>query len=907
MGFILGKRALREFRSHAGRYMSLIFMTALAMYIVVSLLSAVETVIQGSAVREEASRTEDGEFSSLLPLTEAEQNRLERAGVEIEKKYSIDIVLSGGTTLRVMKNREKINLIDLDEGRPASDESELVLEKRYCEENHIAIGDPINISGIRYSVVGIGSVPDYDMPLDKLSDTAAQSDDFGLAFMTDAGYEALRSKGAGTEEYTYAYLRKASVPDEDIKSILKTYKVDPETVEDKAFQDYWEENGASLQDFFEGTYELRDASAELADGLSEMEKNNRLLYDAADRIFQYHLAQASGTLSEKGLAATLTEDNYQDVLEKIRQEIGAPISLAVGGLLDDLRSVQSFRDDIGKYTDSEAEAADGATELADGAAELADGASELEDKLDFRPGKMVSFLTKDENIRIHAAADDIVTKRMLGLAAGVVGMALIAYIISVFIVHQIQSESAMIGTLYALGVSKSEIMRHYMILPVVTALAGGVLGCVAGFSPFGTDFQLQSIYSYFSVPLFEKVIPVYIVLYAVLMPPLAAAAVNAFVIRRNLSATALSLMRNEQKVGRLKEVTFRKDLGFIRTFRRKQLLKERRSVATVVFGIFLSVMILMLGIDTWVYCTNVKRDAERGTPFRNMYILKYPVSESPENAGAYYMKQLKREKDGFELEITVVGMPRGKDRYFSGKPKEGLSRIVISEAVRQRYGLKVGDRWVLTDDTDDRDYAFTVTGVNDHVGSLMVFMDIESARELFGAADDEINLILSDTEPDIDTGRVYSVTTYENITNAAGVYLDQMIPTVYMLITVSIVIFCAVMYLMLNVMIDRASFGISLARVFGYRTRELGKLYLNGNTAVVATGSAVSVMASKLATDAVYPKLIANCSSGIDLSFPWYLYAGIYAGIMAVYFAVKALLMLKIHRISAAEILKNRE
>ena len=115
------------------------------------------------------------------------------------------------------------------------------------------------------------------------------------------------------------------------------------------------------------------------------------------------------------------------------------------------------------------------------------------------------------------------------------------------------------------------------------------------------------------------------------------------------------------------------------------------------------------------------------------------------------------------------------------------------------------------------------------------------------------------------------------------------------------------MYLMMGVMIDRASFGISLIQIFGFRTKEIRRLYLNGNLLIVTAGAIIGIPVAKAAMDAIYPWFIANTACGMDLHFPWYLYVGIFAGILVVYGTVNCLLVRKIKRITPAEVLKNRE
>lgn len=217
-------------------------------------------------------------------------------------------------------------------------------------------------------------------------------------------------------------------------------------------------------------------------------------------------------------------------------------------------------------------------------------------------------------------------------------------------------------------------------------------------------------------------------------------------------------------------------------------------------------------------------------------------------------------------------------------------------------------RWDLQSIRTNSFHSFqAVSGIADYSAGLTVFMDIGSMRELFGKADDYYNTVFSDKALDIAEGRLYSVTTKADVERSSDVFISLMMPMIIMLIAVAAVIFFAVMYLMMNVMIDRAAFGISLIKVFGFRTKEIKKLYLNGNFYVIAVGALICVPLSKFISDAMYPALIANTSCGMNLEFPWYLYAMIFASILVLYFIISTLLVRKLGKVSPAEVLKNRE
>ena len=173
--------------------------------------------------------------------------------------------------------------------------------------------------------------------------------------------------------------------------------------------------------------------------------------------------------------------------------------------------------------------------------------------------------------------------------------------------------------------------------------------------------------------------------------------------------------------------------------------------------------------------------------------------------------------------------------------------------------------------------------------------------------DDYYNVVLSDHDLNLDQGRLYAITSKADISISSDVFVQHMKPMVIMLICVSGLIFCVVMYLMMKVMIDRSAFGISLIKIFGYRKNEVKKLYLSGNLYLIAVGAAVLIPVTKYIMDQMYPILISNVSCGMDLTFTWQIYLILYLVIVGLYLIINQFLVRKLNQTTPAEILKNRE
>ena len=908
MNRILRKRFPRQIRADFFRLGSLFLMIALCMYIIIALVDAAEVVIVGTETNQAASRIEDGQFTVFNALTDEQISTLTESGATVESHVSYDLTLDDGSVIRIFKNRELIDTVVLDCGRYAAADDEIVLEKRYCEEHDISVGNVLNIGGRIITVTGIGSSVDYDAPLKKLSDTAVDSTVFGTGFVTPEGYDLLRSIGAvGSEDLTYAFLLNGRISADDLKQMIRDLEFDYRSVEDPYYLEI-------LDDTYGRRDEIRDGISDLADGAEELYDGAEELYDGAGELYD-------GTLELEDGLEQLSEGSGELLSGVKKFEGSVSVIPGVSGKVTSLVNGMSELDDgIKEAYEGSTELADGAGELHDGAGELYDGAGELYDGIcELReqsdelldeiftesPDNLTSFILKEDNLRIGGAAGDIEINKTIGLVAGVIVIILFAYVLSVFVINQIREESSTIGALYALGVKKRDLMRHYIFMPTAISLFGGICGTAVGLSGLGSSWQTSDSYSYYSIPVFDKFIPGYLIVYALVMPPAVSIIVNFLVINKSLSRTALSLIRNEQKASKGRDIRL-PDMPFMRKFMVRQMLRERRTVLTIIVGLSVSLMIFMMGLNCYVLCRNMGERPVEDTRYRYMYTYKYPSDEVPEGGEAVFITSLQKEAFGYTLDITVMGID-DDNPYIDVDTVKGRDSIVISDAVATKYSIGTGDILVLEDKSDDMYYAFKVEGIAPYSSGLTVFMDIDSCRELFGEDDDYYNAVMSDRKLDIDEGRLYSVTDKADIEKAAGVFVDLMAPLYTLLITMSTVIFCLVMFLMTSVMIDRASFGISLMKIFGFRGKEVKRLYLDGNRIAVMLGSLVSIPLAKIITDKLFPMFVSNVACGLYLDFEWYYYLIIYFAILAIYGLVSLLLTGKLSRMTPAEVLKNRE
>lgn len=758
---ILNKRIIRELKENWVRYGALAFLIIFSLGLVVSMAGSTDVVNYTIDKNNEKNQLEDGEFSVYVPLTENQQQELEKMGARTEAAFYVDLSGPEKSVLRIFKNRNSINTIELEEGRLADQRGEIVLEKHYAEKHGIRVGQSIEVNQKNYQVTGIGTAPDYSNVVQNVSDVLADLKQFSIGFVSEVEFNQLLAEDINVE-YNYSY-------------------------------------------------------------------------------------KFDGNLTASELKEKLVDLDF------------------------DKTKVANFN----------------------------------EQNMDYQYVNLITFLEAGDNQRITSCKSDAAINKNSALIAGVIILTLIAYMISVFVIHTIDKESAVIGALYSMGYVKKELLRHFMILPMLVVTASAMLGTGLGFLLIGEN--IKENVAYYSYPGYTMVFPPYLLIYGVLLPILIALLVNYFVINSKLSMAPLKLLRREKKQLQLASVDL-KEMGFINRYRIRQLLREIRGNITLFWGLSIAILLMVFGFSIYgsisAYVNNVASDVE----YNYLYLLKYPMETAPNDVTKAYTESLAADLylTGGEMDVTVQGID-DQNPYFDFPLDGEKNEVIISDSVANKFGYQVGDEITLSDNLTDRNYNFRVKAVVNFASGLYIFMDIKDMRELFGQEEDYYNTLMSDQELDIEAGRIATVITVDKMVAAARQMFAMMYGLVITILGASVLLFAIVMYLLVKMMIDKSAFSISLIKVFGYNEREIKKLYLGTTFYTVALTTLIAIPASKMIINKIYPYMVSNVSAGMNATMSPQSYLIMVAVILSAYAIVNFMVGRHLKKISLAEILKERE
>ncbi len=117
---------------------------------------------------------------------------------------------------------------------------------------------------------------------------------------------------------------------------------------------------------------------------------------------------------------------------------------------------------------------------------------------------------------------------------------IMAFVFAVTINHTITREAAVIGTLRASGYTRTELIRHYIFLPIMVSLVAAVIGNILGYTAF-KYVAASMYYGSYSLPTYVTIWNGKAFILTTVVPLIIMLAVNLYLFIRSLNLVLLNL------------------------------------------------------------------------------------------------------------------------------------------------------------------------------------------------------------------------------------------------------------------------------------------------------------------------------------------------------------------------------
>lgn len=520
-------------------------------------------------------------------------------------------------------------------------------------------------------------------------------------------------------------------------------------------------------------------------------------------------------------------------------------------------------------------------------------------------GILKSYIPEYQNQAINFTGDDMGSDRSMMIILLYILIAIMAFIFAVTTTNTIAKESSIIGTLRATGYTRSELTRHYTVLPVIVTLVAALVGNIMGYTWF-KDVCASMYYGSYSLPTYKTLWNADAFVLTTVIPVIIMIFINVVIVAHKLKISPLKFLRHDLSRNKNKKATRLPDIKFIRRFRMRIILQNMSGYITLLIGIVFANLLLLFGLFMKPLLNDYGDEIIDNMICRYQYVLKTPVDTQIDGAERYLMTSLKTTVEKSKAdEVSVYGIQDDSDYLNIDFPSDG---VYASEGYLDKYELSVGDVITLKEKYSDKTYDFKIKGTYNYPAGLAIFMNDDEYRKVFDKDSEYYTGYFSDEElTDIDSNYIYTKITEDDLTKTTRqlkVSMGGMFELVKMF---AIIMFIILVYLLTKIIIEKNSLSISMVKILGYTNGEIGRLYVMATTIVVILWILVSLPVSTLIIEEIYRYMMADMGGWIMLKIRPQIYITMFIMSVASYGVIAALQMRKISKIPLDEALKNVE
>ena len=826
----LNNRFIRDLRDDLGKYVVIALLMIFTIGFISGFLVADGSMIKAYNESFTKYNVEDGNFRTQRKMNKAQWKSVEKLGLVLYEIFYREFPLENGSTIRVFKNRDKVNLACLMEGELPAKPGEIAVDRMYADNNGLKVGD-------RIRPAADGAAPE---------ETAD-----GAAVSKESSGEVTASKDSAG----------CAAP-----------------------QDGW---------VITGLVALSDYSTMFSD-------NNDTMFDALKFGVAVCSPEEFGQYPEKTL----------------------------------------YFDYAWKYVDPP-----GSEE------EENDRGEDLMKRLS-KEVKLESYIPRYANQAIRFTGEDMGSDRAMMQLLLYIMIGIIAFVFGITISNTISKEAPVIGTLRAMGFTKSELVRHYMAMPLLVTLVSAVIGNILGYTAL-KNVCANMYYNSYSLPKYVTIWNADAFVQTTVVPILIMALITWGVLRWSLGLTPLQFLRRDlrrRKSG--KAFPLSPGIPFMDRFRIRVIAQNIPNYLILLFGVFFANILLIFGLALPVALDHYQKVIEESLLAEHQYILQIPlevmdedhklrgalkmmefargVETENETAEKFSAYNLRTPADGpyHSEDIMIYGM-KADSRYVKGIPESDpgaaktalntagaastaaapLPQVLISSAYSDKYDVFPGDRIVLQEKYGEDRYTFDVAGVYDYQASICVFMEQKTMNQCFDLGKEYFSGYMSQTPiTDIDDKYLASEINLESLTKVCRQLTISMGNMMYLVDFFAVIIFLVLIYILSKIIIEKNAQSISMAKILGYSGSEIGRLYIRSTTMVYLISFAATIpYVSKLIRYLMKVMIRMEMTGWIELYVDRKIYIQMMALGAASYAVIAVLEYRKINKVPMDEALKNAE
>lgn len=520
---------------------------------------------------------------------------------------------------------------------------------------------------------------------------------------------------------------------------------------------------------------------------------------------------------------------------------------------------------------------------------------------------LVNYIPQYINQAIHFTGDDIGSDRSMMIVLLYVLIVIMAFVFAVTTNNTIVKEANVIGTLRASGYTRGELLRHYILLPIIVTIFGALVGNILGYTVF-KDIFVATYYGSYSLPTYHTLWNADAFLLTTVVPVIIMLVINIVIIGCRLKLSPLKFLRRDLSGKQKKKAMRLPAFGFFNRFRLRIIIQNMPNYITLFIGILFANVLLLFGIMLGPMLTHYQNEITDKLIAKHQYVLKALVDVDDNAAEKYCVKTLATIEGRLKSEDVLVYGVKDNSIYAdinTASLKD--NEVYITNGYADKFRIKKGDKITLKEKYDDNEYEFTVKDMYDYPSSFAIFMSDVAFKNVFDKSEDYYSGYFSDNILDIDEKYVATQITLDDLTKVSR-QLDRSMGETFNLVKIfAVVLFAVLMFLLTKLIVEKNTTSISMVKILGYSNREISRLYVTSTTIVVVLSVALSIGLSVVIMNYLFRVFMEEMSGWISCYYAPHIFPVMFILNITVYAVISFFMMAKIKKIPMDEALKTVE
>jgi len=520
---------------------------------------------------------------------------------------------------------------------------------------------------------------------------------------------------------------------------------------------------------------------------------------------------------------------------------------------------------------------------------------------------LVNYIPQYINQAIHFTGDDIGSDRSMMIVLLYVLIVIMAFVFAVTTNNTIVKEANVIGTLRASGYTRGELLRHYILLPIIVTIFGALVGNILGYTVF-KDIFVATYYGSYSLPTYHTLWNADAFLLTTVVPVIIMLVINIVIIGCRLKLSPLKFLRRDLSGKQKKKAMRLPAFRFFNRFRLRIIIQNMPNYITLFIGILFANVLLLFGIMLGPMLTHYQNEITDKLIAKHQYVLKALVDVDDNAAEKYCVKTLATIEGRLKSEDVLVYGVKDNSIYAdinTASLKD--NEVYITNGYADKFRIKKGDKITLKEKYDDNEYEFTVKDMYDYPSSFAIFMSDAAFKNVFDKSEDYYSGYFSDNILDINEKYVATQITLDDLTKVSR-QLDRSMGETFNLVKIfAVVLFAVLMFLLTKLIVEKNTTSISMVKILGYSNREISRLYVTSTTIVVAFSVALSIGLSVVIMNYLFRVFMEEMSGWISCYYAPHIFPVMFILNITVYVVISFFMMAKIKKIPMDEALKTVE